>query len=496
MSASKQWRCSVCGYVHSGDLPPDFCPVCGADKAEFEKYSAPAAEASPAKPSKWRCLNCNYFHEGAEPPEFCPVCGAEKDKFEAVEVERSVSATATTINAVIIGGGVAGVSAAESIRKASADSRITLLCTESELPYYRLNLTRYLAGEITRDSLPLHPESWFSENGIELQRGVSVEKISTSEKAVFLVGGRSMPYDKLILATGSHPYVPPLDGVSLGNVFTLRTSQDADKILQMALDGAKIVGIGGGILGLETAAALAARGADVTILESHGWLMPRQLNRRGAEVLERHMAKIGIRLLKEAKTKAIVGTESVSAVELQDGRSVPADLVVLATGVRPNTSLARKAGMEVDKGIIVDNHLRTSQPDIFAAGDAAEHNGQVYGSWAASQFQGGIAGLNALGIATQFGGLPRANTVKALGLDLTSIGKFTPDDGSYVVMEEEEDVSYIEFVFCDSKMVGAILIGHAELAVKAKNAVESGRDFSAILKASPSCEDISVEIGG
>ncbi|MBN1864606.1 MAG: FAD-dependent oxidoreductase, partial [Victivallales bacterium] len=154
------------------------------------------------------------------------------------------------------------------------------------------------------------------------------------------------------------------------------------------------------------------------------------------------------------------------------------------------TALARKAGIEVDKGIVVDNHLRTSQEDIFAAGDAAEHNGQLYGSWAASQYQGGIAGLNALGIPTQFGGIPRSNTVKALGLDLTSIGKFTPEDGSYTVIEKEEESSYMEFVFCDGKMVGAILIGHPELAVKTKKAIESGKNFSIVLKNKPTTEDI------
>jgi nitrite reductase (NADH) large subunit len=134
--------------------------------------------------------------------------------------------------------------------------------------------------------------------------------------------------------------------------------------------------------------------------------------------------------------------------------------------------------------------MRTSQADIFAAGDVAEHNGQVYGSWAASQFQGSIAALNAAGIPTQFGGLPRSNTVKALGLDLTSIGKFMPEDGSYIIVEEEKESAYLEFVFRDGRMQGAILIGHPELATSAKKAIESGKDFSALVSSNPKCADI------
>ena len=488
-SVQKSWRCTVCGYIHAGDSAPDFCPVCGAAKSDFEPYIESASSAPPTGPKRWQCMNCNYVHDGSMPPEICPVCGAEKEKFEAVK-ETEGTGAAETVKAVIVGGGVAGVSAAETIRKASPDSEITLICTESELPYYRLNLTRYLAGEISRDSLPLHSKEWFTEQRIDLLAGVSVEKILLDKKTVILGDDRRIPYEKLILTTGSHPYVPTMQGVSLDGVFTLRTSDDADRMLDRIGKGCKVVCIGGGILGLETAGALAARGADISVLESHDWLMPRQLNPKGGAVLERHIRKIGVNVIRNARTKEIVGDKKVTGVALQDGRVIPADMVVIATGVRPNTSIARKTGIEVNNGIIVDNHMRTSHPDIFAAGDAAEHNGQVYGSWAASQFLGGIAALNAVGIPTRFGGLPRSNTVKALGLDLTSIGKFMPEDGSYIVAEEEKESSYVGFAFRDGRMQGAILIGHPELAASAKKAIESRTDFSAVLKSSPSTADI------
>lgn len=483
------WRCSVCGYIHSGDEPPEICPVCGTPGSDFELYEEPAQVVNTFTIAEWRCINCNYVHQGETAPDFCPVCGAEKEIFEAIEATEKHE-NATTAEVVIIGGGVAGVSAAESIRKSSPDSKLTMICAEPRLPYYRLNLTRYLAGEISKDSLPLHDEKWYQEKNIDLITGIHVKDIITDKKNIVLDNGRQLTYEKIILTTGSHPFVPPINGVSLPGVFTLRTSEDAEKMISMVKQGCKIIGIGGGILGLETAGALAKQGADITILEGHEWLMPRQLNKKGGEFLDKHIAQIGVKVVKNARSQEILGTDQVTGVKLQDGRIISGDMVVIATGVRPNTSIARKIGIEVNNGIIVDNHLRTSQADILAAGDATEHNGQVYGSWAASQYQGEIAGFNAIGIPTQFGGLPRANTVKALDLDLTSIGNFNPEDGSYLIIEEIKQDSYLEFVFRDGKMQGAILINHADLATPAKHAIESGKSFAAILNGRTKAKDI------
>lgn len=221
--------------------------------------------------------------------------------------------------------------------------------------------------------------------------GVQVENIQLDKKSIILDDGRDIPYGKIILTTGSHPFVPPIGGVNLPEVFTLRTAEDADKMLNMVQQSCKIIGIGG--------------------------------------------------------------------------------------------------------GIIVDNHLRTSQTDIFATGDVAEHNGIVYGAWAASQYQGEIAGLNAVGLETQFGGLPRSNTIKALGLDLTSIGKFMPEDGSYQVIEDETEDSYLEFVFRDGKMQGAILINHADLSTPTKHAIDTGKSFASILEENPTISDIIEPLG-
>ena len=433
----KQWRCLICGYVHTGGAAPDLCPVCGTDRADFEPYETPApAPAAPATTTRWQCFICNYVHEGSAPPAACPICGAPASDFLSAQ-EPPAARSGTAARVVIVGGGIAGVAAAEAVRTASPDSEVTLVSQEPDLPYYRLNLTRYLAGEINRDALPLHPETWYDEQRIQLVRHVPVDHLDPAAKRVLLADGRTLAYDSLILTAGSHPHVPPLPGTQLAGVFSLRTAADTDRLIACLKAGGPCVYIGGGVLGIETAAALAKRGAAVTLLESHDWLMPRQLNAKAAAYLEQHLHHIGVTVLTNARTQALEGADGqLAAVLLQDGRRLPASLVVLATGVRPNTALARKAGLAVSTGVLVDSTLATSVPGIFAAGDAAEHNGQLYGTWAASQYQGAIAGINALGGRTLFGGIPRSNTIKAVGLDLTSIGRFQPEDGGDLLVEQ------------------------------------------------------------
>jgi len=487
--SARAWRCSVCGYIHRDADPPDWCPVCGAAAAEFQAYVEQAARSAEA-PRQWRCLNCNYVHAGADPPAECPVCGAPSDRFAPAAAEAGISADDTPIRAIIIGGGIAGVSAAEALRRAAPHAEITLISREAHLPYYRLNLTRYLAGEIGSDGLPIHSSDWYADNAIELLRRTEVSAIMPERRAVALRGAAERAFDKLILAAGAHPFIPPLPGVHREGVASLRNTGDVDRIAEAAHSGSACVCIGGGLLGLETAAALARRGAKVTLLEGHGWLMPRQLNRTAGELLAEHVARAGIELRTCARSAGIVGDERVAGVLLTDDATVPADMVVIATGVRPNSYLARRAGLEVARGVIVDDHLVSSHPDILAAGDVAEHRGLLYGNWSASQYQGSIAGMNAVGAGAEFGGIPRSNTLKVLGVDLLSIGQFEPEDGSFDVVEARRDATYCRFVFHDGALVGAVLLGDTSAAGPLKDAVENRTDFSGLLQARPRAEDV------
>ena len=478
MADARKWRCSLCGYVHTGDDPPEECPICGAPMEDFEEEVVGVPVDGP--PTQWRCLNCNYVHDGDAPPEECPLCGAVPECFEAITPEKPTLGgghAGAGESYVVVGAGIAGVSAVEAIRELVPEAKVTLVDGEGVPPYYRLNLTRYLAGEIDRDAMPIHDASWYADRRIELVSGARVERIDAGAKKLALAGGDEIPYDRLVLAMGSHPFVPPIEGTGLAGVHSLRTSVDAEAILASALAGPCVV-IGGGVLGMETAAGLARRGADVALLESHGWIMPRQLSEPAGAVIEQHLAEIGVRLRKQARTTVLQGADRVAAVQLNDGTSIPAQLVVLATGVRSNTHLARRAGLDVDRGVVVDARLRTSDPSVFAAGDVAEHDGRVYGTWATSQFQGAIAGANAAGGELVFENLPRSNTLKILGLDLLSIGDFAVIDGSYDVLTEESDRQFAQFVFHDGRLAGAILIGHGECHTAVKKAIEGGRGFS------------------
>ncbi|HUT89154.1 MAG TPA: FAD-dependent oxidoreductase [Thermoguttaceae bacterium] len=493
-SQSSAWRCRVCGYIHRGPEPPEVCPVCGASREEFEPYGEEPKRPDRGAKDRWRCVVCKHVHQGDALPGVCPVCGAAPDSFEPVDQASGESAdSGKALKLVVVGAGIAGTAAVESIREASARAEITLVSREPGLPYYRLNLTRYLAGEVKAEQLPIHPEGWYEDRDVRLLRGAEVVSLRPAEQVVELRGGRRLRYDRLLLAAGAHPFLPPFPGATREGVTALRTVAHADQIIEAAGSGAKCVCIGGGILGLETAAALAGRGVDVTLLEGHGWLLPRQLNQRAGEVLAEQVVG-GIKLRSHCRTREIVGDERVRGVLLEDGEMIPADLVVIATGIRPNSYLARLAGLTVDRGVVVDDTLETSHPNVFAAGDVAEHRGVIYGIWGPSQHQGSIAGLNMVGIRTEFGGIPRSNTLKVLGVDLFSIGRITAEDGSFEAIDRHRDGRYSRFVFHDNYLVGAILLGDTTLTARVKSAIERREDFSRELQNGPNGEQFAAHL--
>ncbi len=492
--AGLAWRCGVCGYIHRGPEPPDWCPVCGSPAEEFEAYEEPIARPRAAA-AGLKCLNCGYVEAGEQAPEECPVCGAPKDRFERLAATAEGAGVGQAANVVIVGAGIAGISAMEAVLESAPGATVTLLAKEDQLPYYRLNLTRYLAGEIDREALALYPTEWYAEKGVELRLGAEVAELHEERKAVALRDGSEVEYERLVLAAGAHPFIPPFPGAHREGVHSLRTVDDAEEILAALRPGMKCACVGGGLLGLETAAALAKQGADVTLLEGHEWLMPRQLNRRASELLARELANVEISLHMPAKVKEIAGDERVAGIELECGETIPAECVVIAAGVRPNSYLARRAGLDVNHGVVVDNELRASDEDVFAAGDVAEHRGVLYGNWIASQYQGKIAGMNAVGLDVEFGGIPRSNTLKVVGVDMLSIGMVEPEDGSYEVVEGEIDASYYRFVFHDGRFVGSVLLGDTSLSGAIKKAIEAKAECSGIITGECAVRDVLEHLG-
>ncbi len=434
--------------------------------------------AAPDAPTRWRCLNCAYLEDGPKPPLICPICAAPAERFAALDTADVPPEAAEQGALVIIGAGVAGISAAEAAAQAAPQSRITVIGAEPGLPYYRLNLTRYLAGEVTREDLVIHPQSWYDERRIALLTGCEVTGIDAEERLLHLADGDLLPYDRLILAMGAHCFVPPVPGITKPGVVALRTVAEADALLEAVRPDVPVVCIGGGILGMETAAALTRRGARVTLLEAYDHLMPRQLDAQAGALLAAQAEALGITVLFNAAVAEITGEQQADGVLLSDGRRIPAELISVSVGVRPNSHLGRRLGLEVDKGLVVDQYLRTSQPDVFAAGDLAEHQGVLYGAWAPAQFMGTIAGRNAAGAPTPFAGIPRAHAIKVIGTEVVSIGMVRPEDGSYRRLSRQDGDHYQNFIIHDGRLVGAILFGDGRLAPAVRKAMEQGHDVA------------------
>lgn len=485
------WICTVCGYVYVGEEIPAYCPVCGADKSLFEPKKEGVDALEPDAANSWSCLACSYLHQGDAPPESCPVCGSMADHFEPIVLDQPEKKDRhCTDTIVIVGAGISGISAAEAARKAVSDARIIVVSREKELPYYRLNLTRYLAGELAEGQLQMHPAAWYEEQRIELVLDSDVKSIDVADKSLEIAGREKLSYDKLILSMGAHSFIPPIEGSNLDHVQGLRTRQDASKIIEMAQPKSSCVVIGGGVLGLEAAAALAQRGTEVTIIEGFDWLLPRQLNRSAGELLAGHVEKLGVRLICGGQVSRLEGGSRVEKVILESGEELAADLVIFAAGVRCNSALARQAQLEVNNGILVDNSLRTSDPNIFAVGDVAEHQGMIYGTWMPAQAQGAIAGLNATGGDGRFLGIPRSNNLKVLDVDLFSIGKIAAEDGSYQLYEINDDENYYLFVFRNGHLVGAILLGDTQLSARVKEIIENQSSCSEVLAATEDGGDL------
>ena len=472
------WQCEVCGYIHSGDKAPVSCPVCGAEQELFHVLEILRESPLPVRSDTWQCGICDYLHQGAEPPVNCPVCGAQANLFTPRLDSGTPAAHPSDIRRlVVLGAGIAGLTAATEARRQSTEAAITLVSREAPHPYYRLNLTRFLAGEVPEENLLIQPPHWYEEQRIEIMTAEATS-IDRDHRRIHLRDGRQLAYDRLVLANGAHPFIPPIPGATREGVQVLRTLEDAHTILRRLTHGKRVVCIGGGLLGLETAGALARRGATVTVVEGFAWLLPRQLTPRAGKLLQERLEAQGLTVSCGVAVRELTGDESVRGVLLENGEELSADFVVIAAGVRPNSHLARQSGLKVHGGVVVDDRMFTSDPAILAAGDVAEHRGRLYGIWPASFAQGVIAGSNAVGGHAEFNGSAPSTRIKVLDVDLFSIGQIQPEDASTKVCEDTRDGAYSALFCRDGQLVGAVLYGDTGRAGLLKEVVESGRRIS------------------
>jgi ferredoxin-nitrate reductase len=360
---------------------------------------------------------------------------------------------------VVVGAGMAGMGAVEALLEHTApeDWDVTLVGAEAEPPYNRILLSGVLAGAIGEGQLALRHPQWFADRGVALRLGVGVRLVDPAARTVELADGDVLAYDDLVLATGSRPFVPPVPGADLPHVRTFRSRADARAILAAAATARRAVVIGGGLLGLEAARGLRQQGLHTTVVHLADRLMELQLDGPAASLLERALRDVGVRTRTGARTEAI----TAEGVVLAGGETVPADLVVIAAGIRPETDLAATAGLEVGRGVLVDDELRTSVPGVRAVGECAEHRGTVYGLWAPLQAQCRALGASLAGRPAAFLGAPAATTLKVAGIELFCCGRVTAGerDEEVLALDSRRGRYRRLLVDADGRLAGAILLG-------------------------------------
>jgi nitrite reductase (NADH) large subunit len=366
---------------------------------------------------------------------------------------------------VVIGNGMAPGRALEKLfEQAPGAYEVTIFNAEPRVNYDRIMLSPVLSGEKTYDDIVIHGDGWYVRHGVTLYKGHKVVRIDHAAKTVSSDHGVTAPYDKLIIATGSNPVILPVPGHTLAGVLTYRDLDDVRAMMLAARSGARAVVIGGGLLGLEAAAGLEMQGMDVTVVHLMPTLMERQLDPAAGSLLQRAVEARGIKVRCGANTQEILGDRRATGVRLDDGTILPADMVIMAVGIRPNAVLAKEAGLAVNRGIVVGADMRTSDPDIMALGECAEASGQVFGLVAPLYDMAGVAARQLAGDAgAAFQPSALATKLKVTGIDLYSAGDFAAaNDRQEIVLRDPARGVYRRLVLKDGRVIGAVIYGDTQ----------------------------------
>jgi nitrite reductase (NADH) large subunit len=372
------------------------------------------------------------------------------------------SAAPRRLRLVVIGNGMAGMRTVEELLTLAPDLYdITVFGAEPYGNYNRILLSPVLAGEKSVDDIILNTRDWYAENGIELHAGDPVLSIDRARRIVRSKKGVEARYDRLLIATGSKPFIIPVPGHELPGVIAFRDIQDVETMLAAARDHRNAVVIGGGLLGLEAANGLQRQGMSVTVVHSSDALMNQQLDRSASTLLQHALEAKGLRFELTAQTTEIVGTDRVSAVRFADGREIPADLVVMTAGVRPNVALAKAAGLHCDRAIVVDDTLQTYDPRVYAVGECVQHRSATFGLVAPIWDQARVAGAHLAGAGhRRYVQRATATKLKVTGVDLYSAGEFIGGPATEdLVLRDPRRGNYKRLVLENGRVIGAVLYG-------------------------------------
>src|SRR5918997_777638 len=392
----------------------------------------------------------------------------------------------TRARVVVVGNGMAGARFVEELleRGGGEQFRVTVFGDEPHGNYNRIMLSPVLAGEELEDDIVLNSHDWYADNGVELRAGVRVERVDTAAKLVHAGDGTVTPYDHLVLATGSYSFVPPMKGVRtedgelLPGVYGFRTIDETRAMLDAVGRCKKAVVMGGGLLGLEAARALQGHGLHVELVHAMPYLMNMQLDAEAGAILKRSVEKLGITVHLDVFATDVFGSGHVEGVGLADGRRIDADLLVVAAGVRPSTDIAVRSGLEVERGIVVDDQLRTDEPDVYAIGECAQHRGSVYGlvapAWEHARVLADV--LTRTDPTAEDHGSRTATKLKVAGVDVATMGVTTPqrDEDEFLVISEPRRGVHMSVVIRDDRLVGATLLGDTRKVAYLTQAFDRG----------------------
>src|SRR5215218_7921805 len=411
--------------------------------------------------------------EGDEPPRL------------VVAVDDALKRTIGRV--VVVGAGVAGVTATEEVRRALPNAELTLIGDEPYAFYNRMAITQLVSESVSIESLYLNRRDWADSRRVDYRRGVAVTAIDRANREVKLADGKRLPYDRVVIATGATPLVPPIDGFGAEGSFVLRTIDDAVQMQQHVRRRRcrTAVIVGAGLLGLEAAYYLAQLEVRVLVLDRGPWPLSRQLDEQAGALLWEMLQDLGIEVLARSEARRVVANGRVTGVELIQGRSIDAELCLIATGIVPNAELAEAAALDVAGGITVDDGMRSSDPHIFAVGDVVAHDGRRYGLWPACVEQAQVAAANMLGGEAAFRLTAQPARLKVPGIDLLSIGavEAPPGEARTVVISAYGTRSYRKLILEEGRLTGAILLGSPELFDDVTRAVESRADLGSELAA-------------
>lgn len=432
----------------------------------IEESQKTKAESNLVK--KWICIVCGDIFEGERPPDICPTCGANHEQFEEYIEETVDYSSEEVLDIVIIGNGLAGFTAAKEARVRNKKANIKIITEENHMTYNRPMLIDYVLDDYDEDHFIIEQSMWYENENIDVLYDTRVTSLleSTIETNKGLIS-----FDKLILATGSHCFVPPITDIKSKGVFVLRDIKDAVNIIDELKKAKKVAVIGGGLLGLEAADIFNLMGKEVTVFEVSNQLVPRQLDEVAGNYLESLIESKGVDVITSACISHIVADDKLTGIALQNGDLFDADLVLVSAGIRPNLTLV-KDFIETDRGILVNDQMETSKKNVYAAGDIAEYDHMIPGLYQVAIEQGKVAGANAVGDHKKFTYTLAPAQFSNFGIEFFSVGQIHGETLTHVVVDDLKKGKYAKLFFESDVLVGGMLFGDMSKSVKIMNGIK------------------------